>query len=149
MWWTTAINTGLSFFGASRQRSAAREARKIGRMNARSERIETAERIRRQTRADEVTTGYARAVAAGSGFSQRAGTSQQRYISEMEREQRYQRDFEFQAGRRRADILERGGELAYRQGSADALSSVARGIGGLGDIWTQGQSVGWKLFPKG
>lgn len=136
MWWAAAINVGLQLFGGRQQLQAGREAEQIGRENAAAQRAETTETMRRMKREGEQRVGYATAVAHASGFSVKKGTSQQSYIDEMVAENYRQASFVAQSGQRKSRILEKGGQLAYSQGQAAAVSSFAGAAQSFGSMWS-------------
>lgn len=136
MWWAAAIAGGLSLFGASKAKSAGREARRIANMNADSSKKETDEEIRRMMRGNRQREGYARAVAGASGFSVQKGTSQQGYIDELVSEGRRQVSFTGMAGRRKEKIIRRGGQLAYKQASAQSLSMLGNAAGSFSQSYS-------------
>jgi len=140
MWWASAIQAGMSLFGAMDQKRAGKEARAIANMNAEAQRMESAEDIRRTKAQFRQVEGATQAVASGSGFSQKlsrggVGDSQQRYLASMKKEHGAQLDFAKKAGTRQERILRRGGQLAYQQAKAGAIASVGNAIGSFGDMW--------------
>ena len=146
MWWTAAIQAGLSLFGASRQDDAARESKKIAALNVKAQQAETQESLRRHRAESRTMEGYAKTAAAASGFSYQEGTSGYDYVQEMVAENRRQRTFMGVAGERQAGILAAGGELAYRQGKASAIGSTASAISSIGNMWSLGQDQNWSLW---
>ena len=143
MWWAAAINVGLSLFGASKQKKAGKQARKIAGLNVEAEKAESAETIRRMTKSAEQQEGYARATAGASGFSIQKGTSQFNYIKEMVAENTRQRTFAAAASLRKQGILAAGGEAAKTSADASALSSIAGAASSLGSMFSQGKASGW------
>lgn len=135
MWWAAAIQGGLSLFGALSGKSAARKARRIAGYNAEADWEESVEKMRRMRRTFREREGMARAIAAGSGLSQKHGDSQSRYIASMVAEHGHQLRFEGRAARSRRKIIKAGGQLAYRQGMADVWAGFGQAIGQFGQAW--------------
>jgi hypothetical protein len=136
MWWAAAVQTGMSLFGAMSQSGAAKDARQIGGMNANAQREETAEELRRAKLADAYQEGTTQTIQGASGFSMQKGTSQGAYLSEMVSENRRQREFTKKSGKRKAAILNKGGQLAYKEGKARAMGGLADAVGSFGSMAT-------------
>ena len=135
MWWAPAIQAGLSLFGAGRSRSAAAAAQQLADLNAKAQLAETAESVRRMRAEHERIEGGARAMAAGSGFSQIAGEGQSAYISSMVSEHARQRKWTKEAGRRQANLIRRGGQVAAKQARADSIGMFAQAVSQAGQAW--------------
>ena len=141
MWWAQAFQVGVSLFQAGAGSASGKRARRLAELNVTADAEETGEKIRRMNREFRYTSGLARAIAAGSGLSQKKGDSQQRYIGSMIAEHGRQIRFEQKAHRSRAAVLRAGGQIAYKQGQADAVGAIGRAIGQFGEAWSMYKST--------
>ncbi len=136
MWWAQAIQGGMKLFGALKTSGAAVESRWTAELNARAQESETDEEVRRMTAENRQRVGTARTTAGASGFSVQKGTSQQAYIDELDAEGKRQVSFTKASGKRKANIIRRGGQLAFKQGKAASISQLGGSIGSFADAGT-------------
>lgn len=136
MWWAAAIQGGLALFGALGQKDSGREAKRLAKHNVASSKAETAETLRRHEAQGAQQEGYTRAVAGASGFSVQEGTSQQNWINEMVAENKRQRAFISESGKREEERLKLGGEYAASQADAGALGSLGSAVGSFGEAYS-------------
>jgi hypothetical protein len=142
MWWAAVIQMGMQVFGATKEQSAARDARDIAYDNMDAQILETKEEMRRAKAENKQIVGFATAAANSSGFSIKAGTSQQSYIDELEAEGKRQVQWIQDSGVRKARILQQGGSLAYSEGQARAMGGYADAIGSFGGMMGGGGGGG-------
>jgi hypothetical protein len=129
MWWAAVVQGFQAAFGASNAIEAADDARTIAEMNAYAQQAETKEEVRRMRATIDQTVSFANTSANASGFNVGEGTSQRAYIDELAAEGDRQIDFAQKAGYKKANILKRGGQLAFSEGKAAAWSSGASAVG--------------------
>ena len=135
MWWAAAIGAAFSLFGASKEAKAASQAKDLGFANARASEAETMETLRRTKASQKQIQGYTEAAGSASGFMATAGTAQNEYLNEMIAEDQRQNAFTKKAGKREADILRKGGQLAYSQGRAGAVNTLGSGFSSAVALW--------------
>lgn len=104
--------------GAQGFKDAAQAARELGEKNAEFTEQETAEQVRRKEGAARYKEGMAQAQAAASGIKTSGSTDL--YLSEMMAEHKREVDWVKKSGKSRAGIERSKGDLAHKQGMAQA-----------------------------
>jgi len=116
-------------------RSAAKKAKKLGRLNASYIRKETAENIRRMRGQQESTRSTTRAMMGASGVSGQSETNAL-YLEAMAAEQGRELDWAFKAGESRARIARAGGNAEASnlrtQGVTNAFTGMTQMAGAFG-----------------
>ena len=130
---------------AAAQRDAARESQRIAELNAINQERETAQQAENMKKAQEREQAMNRAKASASGVA--PGGSFDLVMDAQKAEHAKQLGWLKQSGKSQAEIIRRGGQLAYGQGMAQAKQSQygAYGslLGGIGGIADTGTRAGW------
>lgn len=125
---------------ARRQRDMVAENRVISEKNAQLEEAENAERERRQFKANEQKEAHARAAAFASGFDideEEPGSILLSLVGQQVENKR-QEKFEKMAGKSRASIIRRGGNVAASAGLAQAAGMEAEAEASYWGAFAQG-----------
>lgn len=118
------VAAGLGVFGAAQQMSAANDAKKAARENARMQAEQNAEEARRLQMEQEEVESRTRAAIAASGTGM-GSTSQLAFLDKMKAEHQAELQWLRRSGQSRTNSTLREGETASRQASSSAFSTLA------------------------
>lgn len=123
-------------------KDAAKEQKKIGRMNAQNIMGETAEERRRSARANQQRAGSSAAQRAASGL--RGGGSLALFEQDQQDEFARQMEWLNKSGQSRADIQRTSGNLAADQTKAGGESAFLESIVPAGEsLYKGGKGLNW------
>ena len=134
---------------AQQQEQAAAEARDIAGRNAAADEAATQETARKQGKIDQQAESAARAAAAASGFAYDPNEDNPGSIAlslaAQKKENVTRAEYASSAGKSRADILRRGGQLSYQTGMSQAATTKNAATGSLfgaaGSLLKAGQTT--------
>ena len=123
---TTAIGGGI--LSSKSQKKAGKQAKKLARKNAETERFELEESLRRLDLSQEQFRGQQAAAAGASGLNIARG-SVAKFLSQQKEEMAKEREFAETQGNRRIDLILQGGQNAQALAKAQATQSLISGFG--------------------
>lgn len=123
------IATGLGLFSAGQQMSAAGDARKAGRENARMIAEQNAEEARRLSMQQRETESLTKAAAAASGTGMGPG-SQGTFLETMKAEHSAELQWLRRSGQSKVNSALREGKMASRQMKSQAVGTLMNTVTG-------------------
>jgi hypothetical protein len=130
-----AASAAISYKSYSDQKKAAKNAEKIGMMNAAATEAEAAEQARRLKENQMRVLAETSALSAASGV---AGGSQDIYLSDMAESQMSELNWVKKSGASRAEIERLSGQYQKKQGEAAALGTLSTAVQKTGSAYSAG-----------
>lgn len=137
MWWAAAASVISGVMGMRSGKKGEKAAKEAARENARLQRMETQEELRRMDRTEAFRQGEARALAGARGIRADTGSTR-RVLDESAAEYTRQREWVAETGAQRANIAAKGGEGVGRAQQQQGASQIVSGILQGGNAWYQG-----------